>query len=203
MPPLPSIPPDLVWPLFIVLLVAGLAIGLLLGGQARARTERAALAERDTIRLELDRQRDSASDARAQLAAARTVAERVPALEDKLLAAERLAAQAERIPVMDQELVLLRGRVEALAAAKTKLEESLRRTEEAHAEKVALLTALREEVETRMKTLADAALRDSQTSLIEVAKELLASHTQVAEADLKERQGAIDGLVKPVAETLE
>ncbi len=51
--------------------------------------------------------------------------------------------------------------------------------------------------------LADAALRQSQSSLIEVAKELLENHKQAAAADPKDRQGAIDGLVKPVADTLE
>jgi len=203
MPPLPTVPPDLIWPLFAALLLVGLILGLLLGWFARARGERAALADRDAARTELESQRDLAAEARAHLAAVRTTAERVPALEDKLQAAERLAAHAERLPVMDQELVLLRGRVEALAAAKTKLEETLRKTEEAHGEKVTALTALRDDVTVKMKALADAALRDSQSSLIEVAKQLLESHKQVAAADLKERQGAIDGLVKPVAESLE
>ncbi len=203
MPPLPSIPPDLIWPLFAVLLLAGLVVGLLLGWRARARGERRALAERDAVRAELDRQRDVASEARTHLAAVQTTADRIPVLETRLQAAERLAAQAERMPAMDQELALLRGRVEALAAAKTKLEETLRKTEETHGEKVAALTALREDVEARMKALADAALHQSQSSLIEVAKQLLEGHKQVADADLKERQSAIDGLVKPVAETLE
>jgi DNA recombination protein RmuC len=203
MPPLPSIPPDLAWPLLAAVLAVGLFVGLLLGGRAHGRTTRVAVTERDEARRELDLVRESIADSRAQLAAARAVAERVPALEDKLLAAERSSAQAERVPAMEHELALLRGRVEALASAKTKLEEALRRTEEAHAEKVALLSALREDVEARMKALADAALRESQTSLIEVAKQLLDSHKQVAEADLAARQGAIDGLVKPVAETLE
>jgi DNA recombination protein RmuC len=54
-----------------------------------------------------------------------------------------------------------------------------------------------------MKALADAALRQSQSTLIEVARELLQNHRQAAETDLKQRQGAIDGLVRPVAETLE
>lgn len=203
MPPLPSIPPDLVWPLFGLLLLAGVSLGTLLGWRARGRGERTAQAERDTAHAEAARLRDQTFDLGAQLAAARTIAARVPTLEDQLQAAERQAAHAERVPVMEQELVLLRGRVEALASAKTKLEESLRKTEEAHGEKLAALTALRDDVEAKMKALADAALRQSQTSLIEVAKQLLDSHKQIADADLKERQGAIDGLVKPVAETLE
>jgi DNA recombination protein RmuC len=217
MPPLPSIPPDLVWPLLAAVLLAGAFLGLLVGWCARGRGERAAQAERDVVRREAAALREQlmqagadlvdaraqTAEVRADLAAARTIAQRVPSLEDKLAAAERLAAHAERMPGMEQELGLLRGRVEALAAAKTKLEESLRKTEEAHADKLAALTALREDVEAKMRALADAALRHSQTSLIEVAKQLLDNHKQLADADLKERQGAIDGLVKPVAETLE
>lgn len=203
MPPLPSIPPDLIWPLLAAVSLVGIMLGLMLGWLLRGRGERAALADRDTARAELEQQRELAAQVRTQLAASQAIAERVPALETRLATAERLAAHAERLPVMDQELVLLRGRVEALAAAKTKLEETLRKTEEAHGEKVATLSALRADVEAKMKALADAALRDSQSALIDVAKQLLDNHKQVAAADLKERQGAIDGLVKPVAETLE
>jgi DNA recombination protein RmuC len=203
MPPLPSIAPDLIWPLFAVLLLAGLLAGVLLSWRARGRGERAAAAERDAARVELDRQRELAAEARTQLAAVQTTADRVPALESRLQATERLAAQAERLPAMDQELVLLRGRVEALAAAKTKLEETLRRTEEGHAEKLAALTALREDIEAKMKALADAALRQSQSSLLEVARQLLENHRETAATEHEKRSLAIDGLVKPVAAKLE
>ncbi len=183
MPPLPTISPDMIWALMAAVSLGGLLLGLLLGWWVRARGERHVRLERDAARAELDAQREAVAEARARLAAAQVLAQGVPALE--------------------QELTLLRSRVEALASAKTRLEESLRKTEEAHAEKIEALTALRGDVETRMKALADAALRQSQSSLIEVAKELLERHKQTAESDLKERQNAIDGLVKPVAESLE
>jgi DNA recombination protein RmuC len=183
MPPLPTISPDVIWPLIAAVSLGGLLLGLLLGWWVRARGERQVRLERDAARAELDAQREALSGARASLAAAQV--------------------QAQRVPVLEEELTLLRDRVEGLTTARTRLEESLRKTEEAHAEKIEALTALRTDVDARMKALADVALHQSQSSLIEVAKQLLESHKQAAESDLKERQNAIDGLVKPVAETLE
>jgi DNA recombination protein RmuC len=180
MPPLPIVPPDLVWPLFAACLAGGLVLGLLagmlLGARGGARRERAALAERD-------HQREALADTRASLAAAK--------------------ANAERVPNLEWELDSLRDRAAALTAEKTRLEETLHQTERAHAEKVAGLTALRDDIEIRMKALADAALRQSQSSLIEVARQLLDSHREAAATDQDKRATAIDGLLKPVAVKLE
>ncbi|HJQ56737.1 MAG TPA: DNA recombination protein RmuC [Vineibacter sp.] len=195
MPPVTTLTPDLLWLLLFVPLLAGVLVGWLLGWPGRGR-ERAAQAERDSVRVAL-------AQTETELAIAQAGADRVPALEDRLVAADRLAAHAERVPGLETELARLRQQVLGLTATNTRLAESQRKTEEAHADKLSALTALRADVEAKMKALADAALRDSQSSLLEVAKQLLESHKQVADADLQARQGAIDGLVKPVAETLE
>jgi DNA recombination protein RmuC len=195
MPPFPVVAPDMLWLLLAALPLAGVVIGWLLGWPAR-RGRRLAQLERDAAVAETAR-------IRTQLATAQAGAVRVPALEEGLRATERRAAHAERVPGLEGEIERLRAQVLTLTATNTRLEEGRRRTEAAHAEQLAALTALRGDVEAKMKALADAALRQSQTSLIEVAKQLLENHKQIADADLQARQGAIDGLVKPVADTLE
>ncbi|MBL8675081.1 MAG: DNA recombination protein RmuC [Rhodospirillales bacterium] len=223
MPPLPTIPPDLIWPLVAAALVA-LGVGAWIGGLMRGPRLRAALGERDAARAEATAAATAVHEERVRFAALETVAARVPELENRLRAAEdagdallseksRLAAQAERVPVVEGELTAARARLDALAAEKSRLETELVEREKAQGEKVAALTALRDDVEARMKALADAALEQSRKSLVERADELLKSHRELveaehgkrlgaADADLEKRQAAIDGLVKPVAETL-
>ena len=115
----------------------------------------------------------------------------------------RLQTLAERLKPAEEELNFLRGRVDALSSAKTKLEENQRNMETAHAEKTAALSALRDDIDARLKGMADAALGQSQSKLIEVAEQLLKNHHATSDADLAKRQVAIDALVKPVSETLE
>ncbi|MBX3497817.1 MAG: DNA recombination protein RmuC [Alphaproteobacteria bacterium] len=191
MPPLETL-----LPVVIAALVLGLAIGWLArSGQVRRHT-------------------DDAHSTRLQLAGAQTTAARVPELEQRLVDAEResdallseksrLQTLAERLKPAEDELAFLRARVDALSSAKTKLEENQRNMEAAHAEKTAALTALREDIDARLKAMADAALGQSQSRLIELAEQLLKNHHASSEADLAKRQVAIDQLVKPVAETLE
>lgn len=179
--------------------IAALVLGLLIGWLARTGQVR--------------RHAEDAQATKLQLATAQTTAARVPELEQRLAAAERdsdvllaeksrLATLAERLKPAEDELIFLRGRVDALSSAKTKLEETQRNMEAAHAEKTASLVALREDIEAKMKAMADAALGQSQSRLIELAEQLLKNHQASSDADLAKRQVAIDALVKPVAETL-
>lgn len=180
--------------------IAALVLGLLIGWLARTGQVR--------------RHAEDAQAAKLLLATAQTTAARVPELEQRLAAAERdsdvllaeksrLATLAERLKPAEDELIFLRGRVDALSSAKTKLEETQRNMEAAHAEKTAALTALRDDIDARLKAMADAALGQSQSKLIELAEQLLKNHHASSDADLAKRQVAIDALVKPVTETLE
>jgi len=182
-----------------IIAIAALALGLLIGWLARGGQVR--------------RHAEDAQAVKLQLATAQATVGRVPELEprredaerdgDVLLAEKaRLMTLAERLRPAEDELILLRGRVEALASAKTKLEETQRNMEAAHVEKTAALTALREDIDARLKAMADAALGQSQSKLIEVAEQLLKNHHASSDADLAKRQVAIDALVKPVTETL-
>ncbi|MBM3619808.1 MAG: DNA recombination protein RmuC [Alphaproteobacteria bacterium] len=182
-----------------IIAIAALALGLLIGWLARGGQVR--------------RHAEDAQAVKLQLATAQATVGRVPELERRLEDAERdgdvllaekarLMTLAERLRPAEDELILLRGRVEALASAKTKLEETQRNMEAAHVEKTAALTALREDIDARLKAMADAALGQSQSKLIEVAEQLLKNHHASSDADLAKRQVAIDALVKPVTETL-
>lgn len=190
-------PPEILLP---IVAIAALVLGLLIGWLARSGQVR--------------RHAEDAHATKLLLATAQATVARVPELELRLADAERdgdvllaekarLMTLAERLRPAEDELILLRGRVEALASAKTKLEETQRNMEAAHAEKTAALTALREDIDARLKAMADAALGQSQSKLIEVAEQLLKNHHASSDADLAKRQVAIDALVKPVTETLE
>lgn len=203
MPLLSFIPEDVVWLVFAaVLLLTGGVIGFALGLPARGR-ERAAQAERDAARAEAEGLRSQIEETQTELAARQDAAGRVSILEDKLAAAGRLAAQGERVPGLEAELAALRDQVGALTAENARLAEAPRDAEAGHAERLLALTALREDVEARMAVLVDDALRRNQTALVDVAQQLLESHKRAADVELQAAHGAIDGLVKPVAETLE
>jgi DNA recombination protein RmuC len=183
-----------------IIALAALVLGLLAGWLARSGQVR--------------RQAEDAQATKLLLATAQATVARLPDLERRLADAERdgdvllaekarLQTLAERLKPAEDELIFLRGRVDALSSAKTKLEETQRNMEAAHGEKTAALVALREDIEARLKAMADAALGQSQSKLIEVAETLLKNHQASSDADLAKRQVAIDALVKPVAETLE
>jgi DNA recombination protein RmuC len=186
--------------ILIPVAIAALVLGALIGWLARSG--------------QIRRHADDAQAVKLQLATAQATVARVPDLEQRLADSERdgdvllaekarLATLAERLKPAEDELNFLRARVDALSSAKTKLEENQRNMEAAHLEKTAALTALREDIDARLKGMADAALGQSQSKLIEVAEQLLKSHHASTDADLAKRQVAIDALIKPVTETLE
>jgi DNA recombination protein RmuC len=51
--------------------------------------------------------------------------------------------------------------------------------------------------------LAGAALKDNQTSFLEVAKQVLDGHKHAADQDLEKRQQAVETMLQPVQQTLE
>lgn len=192
---LDSIPQDIVWVVFAaVLLVAGVIVGFVLGWPARGR-ERTAEAERDTAVAEVMTLRGEIEAARTELSAARSSVGRPAAADPKV------AAQAERVPALERELASLRERLVAFAAENAKAEEARHQAEEAHAERLAALTALREDLEVRMAALVEAAVQRNQAVLVDLASQLQDGQTHAA-AELQAHQGAIEGLVRPVTETL-
>lgn len=101
---------------------------------------------------------------------------------------ERDAARAERDEVRGEREAALRR----LAATKAEHEA---RTEE--------LAKAREELETQFKGIADDVTKANSKAFLEQAKEQFENQKKLSEADLRQRQQAIDELVKPVKENLE
>ncbi len=216
--------PEALRPWVLGALVLAILLGFVAAWIWRGRQINKALWEREQARANAELRRDEAFDMRSRLAAAETEADRVADLEQRLDQARldgdrlledrtRLAAAAERLPTIEAELVHNRQRVEGLALAKTKLEETLRQTEAAHSDKVMALSALREDIDARLRDMAATTLKQSQASLLEVTERLLkaqrettgAEHQQrlaAAQSDLAARQVAIDGIVKPVGVAL-
>ncbi|MCW5748386.1 MAG: hypothetical protein KIT36_19520 [Alphaproteobacteria bacterium] len=183
MPLISSLPQDVVWSVFAaVLLLAGVIIGFALGWPARSR-ERAALADRDAARadaLELSRRSE---EVQSEVATAKAAAARVPGLE--------------------AELAALRKQLHAATSGAGTIDDAQLRAEETRAAMAAALATLRDDVEAKVATVVDAAVRRNQTDFAEVVQRMLENHKQTTEADLQTRQGAIVEVVKPVTETLE
>jgi hypothetical protein len=203
MPSIFSIDQDIVWLAFAgALLLAGILIGFALGQPARNR-ERTVQADRDAAREELESLRATSEQAQADVMAARAAVARVSALEDKLVAAGRQAANGERVPALESEIAALRDHIVGLTSENTRLEEAHRAADTARAETVATLTALRDEVEERIAASVDAALQRHQAAVLGTVQQVLDDHHRRADAGLQAHHSWIDGLVKPVGETLE
>ena len=110
------------------------------------------------------------------------LAARVPGLE------ARLGAQAE-------ELSALKVREGDLAA---RIEEERK----AALEKLALLEDLQAKLQDTFKALSANALKDNNANFVELAKAHLGSFQEAAKGDLELRQKNIEGLVKPIKDSL-
>jgi DNA recombination protein RmuC len=90
----------------------------------------------------------------------------------------------------------LRGRELAAERAAAAAAETLRR--DGHEREIAALTAMRGEIESKMQTLAGAALKDNQASFLNLANEVFARHCDGAAATLEARQKEIAALLTPL-----
>ncbi|MHC1700686.1 MAG: DNA recombination protein RmuC [Humidesulfovibrio sp.] len=164
---------------------------------AQARTNEAALTERlrgaeervAALACELDAAQGEAKGLREELraetgrrASAEESAMRVPGLE------ARLNTQAE-------ELSALRVREGDLAA---RMEEERK----AASEKQALLENLQAKLQDTFKALSANALKDNNQSFLQLAGEHLSKVQEAAKGDLELRQKTIEGLVKPIKDSL-
>jgi DNA recombination protein RmuC len=181
--------------------------------QERVRADTAS-ADQDAADQRAEGFREQLEADRVAKAGAEARAARVPQLEEDLsrsnatvreLTGERsqLSGQAGRIPRLEAEVARLTAVVTSLTAEKTGLETRIRDQEQAHSEKLAILTSLRGEIEKDFKSLANDALTGNQKSFLELADQVFQKHRDVSTGDLEKRQEAIANLLKPVADTLE
>jgi DNA recombination protein RmuC len=72
----------------------------------------------------------------------------------------------------------------------------------AHAEKIAVLTEVRGEIEKDLKNITADALRANQGTFLQLANQVFEKHKAGAEAELEAREKAVQSLVGPIQETL-
>ncbi|PYV51054.1 MAG: DNA recombination protein RmuC, partial [Acidobacteria bacterium] len=85
-----------------------------------------------------------------------------------------------------------------LATVKARLESE----SQAAAEKLAIMTSARQELENTFHALAAKVLKDNNQSFLQLAKTQLADFQNQAEGDLQARQKAVEEIVKPITESL-
>lgn len=164
--------------------------GLRASAEAQAKAAEDELAERlPALRAELDAARASAlknvEALRAETAlraSAEEVAARVPGLETQLSA---IAADLSTLKVREGDLAA-RMQEERKAAN----------------EKQALLEDLQAKLQDTFKAISADALKNNNQSFVELAKSHLSTFQEAAKGDLELRQKSIEGLVKPIKESL-
>jgi DNA recombination protein RmuC len=106
-----------------------------------------------------------------------------------------VAAAAERADALHRAL-----HEAQLAQAAISAERAAERRD--HDKERADLTALRGDIDTRLKALAGEVLRDSNKSFLELAGEVLDKHHQTGVALLGEKEKAIEGMLAPISASL-
>jgi DNA recombination protein RmuC len=86
-----------------------------------------------------------------------------------------------------------------LSEIETRLTEERKSAEE----KIVILDEARQKMSDAFKALSADVLKSSNQSFLELAKESLEKYQEAAKSDLQSRQKAIDGLVKPLQDSLE
>lgn len=175
----------LLLPIAIASAAGAAAAWLFAGGKLRA-------AEAETRLL-----RDRIGQAEEDLKAVRHEANRWRTEAESEAKAHAVAeAAASRIGRLEADGETLRGQLmqanAALAGCKAKFAEQ----EQAYREKVAAVTAIREDIDQRLKTITGESLRNNQSAFLELANEVFDKHKAGASAEL-------NALVAPIRETLQ
>ena len=179
---------------------AALALGLAAGGglaalylKARAAAAgerlRGALEQAALLRLELDNTRDAASEASDLLR--RETARRAGAEE-----------QASRVPALEAELARAGAEASALRVRAGDLAARIDAERKAAAEREALLKDLQAQLQDNFKALSADALASNNQNFLQLAAQHLAKVQEAGRGDLELRQKSIEGLVKPIRDTL-
>lgn len=132
--------------------------------------------------------------------------------EIKLQSDKRAAAEEKntRIPELESAISAKENKIAELQKEYTNLKEKMsevetRLSEERKAadEKLKLLDEARQKLSDTFKALSADALKSSNRSFLELARETLERYQEAAKGDLQTRQKAIDELVKPLKESLD
>lgn len=115
---------------------------------------------------------------------------------------EQISDLNERLAALNGSLADLQGRLQEEVALRAELETRLESERRAAREKQELLEEARVKMTEAFEALSSEALRSNNQSFIELAKASLEQFQERATGDLKNRQQAIDELVKPIKESL-
>ena len=114
----------------------------------------------------------------------------------------RLAVDAGRVPLLEEENAGLRERLQA-AETKTAASEAARESErESHEARVRELTRMGAELEQKFAGLAAEVLGKNSERFLKLVSERFEKHSESAKEDLEKRRTAIETLVKPLGESL-
>ncbi len=168
---------------------------------AQARAQEGALAERlRALEAQAARER---SELRAELEHARSLA--VQSAEALRLETGRRASAEEaagRVPGLEATLAAQAGELSALSAREADLVARMEEERKAVAEKLAMLEDVQARLQDTFKALSADALKHNNQSFLQLAGEHLAKVQEAAKGDLDLRQKSIEGLVKPIKESL-
>lgn len=115
----------------------------------------------------------------------------------------RVTEQAAEIRTLQERIDHLGEERAQLLSDKHTLREQLEQKEARNQEQLALLTKAREELSDKFSDLAAKALRDNNTSFLDLARESLQKQVKEAEGELNVKKEQIDGIGKWIKDTLD
>ncbi len=131
------------------------------------------------------------------------------ALFASLTARSRAAALGERKTELERELESAQNRMilqqqenASLGAAKASAEATLESERRSTEEKIRLLSAAKEAMQTEFRALASTALESNNVSFLQLAKSELEKQQSEAKGELEKREKAMETLVKPISDSL-
>lgn len=189
-------------------------------GSLRAELDAARIMASETAEaLRAETGRRASAEAQAK-AAESELAERLPALQAEiaaarasaLKAAEALRAEtalrasaeeiAARVPGLEARLTAIAADLSVLKVREGDLVARMEEERKAANEKQALLEDLQAKLQDTFKALSADALKNNNQSFVDLAKAHLSTFQEAAKGDLELRQKSIEGLVKPIKESL-
>jgi len=109
---------------------------------------------------------------------------------------------AARVPGLETRLAEFAAELSALKVREGDLSARMEEERKAASEKQAILEDLQAKLQDTFKALSADALKHNNQSFVELAKSHLATFQEAAKGDLELRQKSIEGLVKPIKDSL-
>ncbi len=124
--------------------------------------------------------------------------------EERQRGAKKSAADTEAITArQESEIHELRHTELTLLKSQSELKARLEAQRKSNAEKQALLEAAEVRLSQTFKSLSTDALRSSQEQFLTLARTALRAQQEEAKGEIEKRRQAVEGMVKPVADSLE